>query len=390
MKEDSVLSFKWQSFPSHMVVSLDTCYEKQQFVDLSLVCKDNTILKCHKMVLANSSSFFRRLIMANDHPHPMIVLHDVEADDLKTLVNFMYCGEIQVVQSEVRRLLKLAETLEVTGLRHIPLSVLSGEGVNNTAKEHCEGPRETWKKTATVSRLKLEETRSSSSKNITSEQDVNTKTQSKVPVQPKLIPKINPHKTVIKIPQDTTKKKEEISINELYQRLENSNSGISIIDINDMPSTSKGLPNIPALQKRKESSDPVINWPHVLSTIDKPLPFKKLRCIMDEIEITATGKSSIPVVDNKQNDPLDRRKVKKSSSEDHSVNTIYIKDEIDISSDVEEDVDMDPLEVDDNDNENSENSKASTQQFFPQILYHTLNKNTRPHTGFLARQGPNS
>lgn len=336
-----------------MVVSLDTCYEKQQFVDLSLVCKDNTILKCHKMVLANASSFFRRLIMANDHPHPMIVLHDVEADDLKTLVNFMYCGEIQVVQSEVRRLLKLAETLEVTGLRHIPLSVLSGEGANNTAKEHCD----VSKKTATVSRLKIEEARSSSSKSTNSEHEINTKTQSKVAVQPKLIPKINPQKTPIKVPHDTTKKKEEISINELCQRLENSNSGISIVDINDMPSTSKGLPNISnILQKRKESSDPVISWPRVLSTIsnDKPLPFKKLRCIMDEIEITPSGRS-ITVLDTKQNEPLDRRKAKKNSSEDHSINTIYIKDEIDISSDLEEDVDMDPLEVDDNDNENSEN-----------------------------------
>lgn len=385
MKEDSILSFKWQSFPSHMVVSLDTCYEKQQFVDLSLVCKDNTILKCHKMVLANSSSFFRRLIMANDHPHPMIVLHDVEADDLKTLVNFMYCGEIQVVQSEVRRLLKLAETLEVTGLRHVPLSVLSGEGANNTVKEHCD----TSKKTATVSRL--EETRSSSSKNISPEQDINTKTQNKVPVQPKVIPKIIPHKAAIKVPHNATKKK-DLSVRELFQRLENSNSGISIIDINDMPSTSKGLPNIPILQKRKESSlDPVIDWPHVLSTInDKLPPFEKLCCIMDEVEITAMGKSSIPVLDNKQNDPLDRRKIKKSSSEDHSMNAIYIKDEIDISSDIEEDVDMDPLEVDDNDNENSENSKISTQQFFPQILYHTLNKNTRSHTEFSARKGPNS
>lgn len=382
-----MLSFKWQSFPSHMVISLDTCYEKQQFVDLSLVCKDNTILKCHKMVLANSSSFFRRLIMANDHPHPMIVLHDVEADDLKTLVNFMYCGEIQVVQSEVRRLLKLAETLEVTGLRHIPLSVLSGEGANNTAKEHCDVSR----KTATVSRLRIEEARSSSSKSTSSEHEINTKTQSKASVQPKLNPKINPHKAPIQISHDTMKKKEEISINELYQRLENSNSGISIVDINDMPSTSKGLPNIPILQKRKEPSDPVISWPHVLSTIsyDKQLPLKKLRCIMDEIEIT-TGKSSIPVLDNKQNEPLDRRKVKRNANEDQGINTIYIKDEIDISSDVEEDVDMDPLEVDDNDNENSESSKTSTQQFYPQMLLRSVNKNIRPHTEFSARKGPNS
>lgn len=388
-----MLSFKWQSFPSHMVVSLDTCYEKQQFVDLSLVCKDNTILKCHKMVLANSSSFFRRLIMANDHPHPMIVLHDVEADDLKTLVNFMYCGEIQVVQSEVRRLLKLAETLEVTGLRHIPLTVLPGEGANNTTKEHCD----VSKKTATVSRLKVEEAR----KNTNSEHETNTEVRNKyetrmqsklsaAAAQPKLIPlKINPQKPPIKIPLET-KKKEEININELCQRLENSNSGISIVDINDMPSTSKGLPNIPTLQKRKEPSDPVISWPRVLSTIstDNPLPLKKLRCIMDEIEIT-TGNSSTPVVDNKQHEPLDRRKVKKNSNEDHGMNTIYIKDEIDISSDVEDDVDMDPLEVDDNDNDYTENSKTSTQQFSHQMVLRTLNKN-RPRTEFSARKGPNS
>lgn len=113
------MNLKWQSFPSHLAGLMDTCYEKQQFVDVSLVCKDGTVLKCHKMVLANSSTFFQRVLLANDHPHPMIVLHDVEADELKTIINFMYCGEIQVVKSEVRRLLKLAEIFQVSGLRNI-------------------------------------------------------------------------------------------------------------------------------------------------------------------------------------------------------------------------------------------------------------------------------
>ncbi|XP_034180158.2 tetratricopeptide repeat protein 12-like [Osmia lignaria lignaria] len=36
MREETVLNLKWHSFPSHLAVSLDTCYEKQQFVDLSL------------------------------------------------------------------------------------------------------------------------------------------------------------------------------------------------------------------------------------------------------------------------------------------------------------------------------------------------------------------
>lgn len=329
-----------------MVGSLDNCYEKQQFVDLSLVCKDNTIIKCHKMVLANSSSFFRRLLVANDHPHPMIILHDIEADDLKTLVNFMYCGEIQVVQSEVKRLLKLAEILEVTGLRHVPTNVMNTEGFNDVmSKEQMDV---TPKKTATVSRLKLEETRSSSSsRNTVPEHEVSTKAPTK-PTSPTKYPtrilRTGPYKTSPKVSsQDTTKKKEDININELSQRLETSNSGI-ILDINDIPSTSKGLPNISL--KRKESSDPAISWQHVLSTMsnDKSVSFKKLRCIMDEIEITP-GKLPTDMPENKQNALLDRRKIKKNLSEDHNPNIVLIKDEINISSE-EEDIDMDPLEVD--------------------------------------------
>ncbi|KAL6262400.1 modifier of mdg4-like [Pogonomyrmex barbatus] len=385
MKEDSVLSFRWQSFPSHMVGSLDTCYEKQQFVDVSLVCKDNTILKCHKMVLANTSSFFRRLLLAYDHPHPMIVLHDVEADDLKTLVNFMYCGEIQVVQSEVRRLLKLADVLEVSGLRQIPPSLLSGEGSNNTMKEHCDAS----KRTTTVSRLRLEEARSSSGRNIEHEAAAKQSKPTVHGLQTKFIPKINPYKTTAKVPQDTPKN-EEINISELCQRLETSNSGISIIDINE-PSTSRGLRRTsPVRRKRKEfQPSPEISWPSILSSItSKPLSFKKMRCIMDEVEITA-GKSVPSVPDNRTNEPLDRRKIK-DPSEDNGLNMVYIKDEVEIPSDVEEDVDMDPLEVDDADNENSGSSKTSTPQLFSQIVMHPINKNAHPHTEFPARKDPSS
>lgn len=380
-----MLSFKWQSFPTHMMTSLDVYYEKQQFVDLSLVCKDGTILKCHKMVLANSSFFFRRLLLANDHPHPMIVLHDIEADDLKTLVNFMYCGEIQVVQSEVRRLLKLAEILEVIGLRHIPPSSVP-DGSNN--KEHYDST----KKTTTVSRVKLEESRNAPGKNVTSEHEASAKTQqSKVATQTRFVPKMNPYKATTKVSQETSKN-EEINISELCQRLETSNSGISIIDINE-PSTSRGVRRTSPMQqcsrKRKEFSTPEISWPTVLSTIaSKPLSFQKVRCIMDEVEITP-GKPSTSVSDNKINDPLDRRKLKKNSSEDNNLNMVYIKDEIEISSDVEEDADMDPLEVDEIDNENSKESSKAPQQFYSQMFVHTLNKNTHPHTEFSPRRDSN-
>ncbi|XP_054008727.1 protein bric-a-brac 2-like [Hylaeus anthracinus] len=375
MAEDAIMSLKWHSFPSHLAISLDTCYEKQQFVDLSLVCKDGTILKCHKMVLANSSSFFRRLLVANDHPHPMIILHDVEADDLKTIVNFMYCGEIQVVQSEVRRLLKLAEILEVTGLRHIQTSVLIGEANN--------APPETSRKTTTVSRLKFEETKSLPTKAV-SDHESNNRPQNK---PTRFISPTRIHKGGIKLPQESIKKSDEGNTNLLSQRLEAGRSGISIVDINDMPSTSRGISNPPP-QKRKEHSDPVISWPSILSAIskDKPLSLKKL-CIMDEVEITA-GKSPVTIRENQQHDPLDRRKHNANLENNQSMKcAVYIKDEIDITPDMEEDEDMDPLEVEEAENECPENIRSSQMFSYTNIDQTPFNTGTLPE--FPPRKGSN-
>lgn len=131
MQEEAVLNLRWDYFSSHLATTLDNCYEKQHFVDISLVCKNGTVLKCHKMVLASASSFFQRLLVKNDHPHPMIILYDIEADDLKTIINFMYCGEIQVVKSEVKRLLKIAEKLEISGLKDIRSSEQFNENYTN-------------------------------------------------------------------------------------------------------------------------------------------------------------------------------------------------------------------------------------------------------------------
>ncbi|XP_063985074.1 protein abrupt-like [Diachasmimorpha longicaudata] len=117
--QETMLNFRWDLFSSQFASTLDVCYVRKYFVDLSLVCKDGTTIKCHKMVVANSSAFFRRLLVENDNPHPMIVLHDIDAQDLQTLVTFMYTGEIEVGKSEVRRLLKIAEILQITGLRDV-------------------------------------------------------------------------------------------------------------------------------------------------------------------------------------------------------------------------------------------------------------------------------
>ena len=48
--------------------------------------------------------------------HPVVLLWDVKADDLKLLMNFMYEGQVNVAQEHLTNFLALAERLQVRGL----------------------------------------------------------------------------------------------------------------------------------------------------------------------------------------------------------------------------------------------------------------------------------
>lgn len=48
--------------------------------------------------------------------HPIIVLKDINSKDLESLLNYMYIGEVNVLQTELSSLIKAAECLKVKGL----------------------------------------------------------------------------------------------------------------------------------------------------------------------------------------------------------------------------------------------------------------------------------
>lgn len=66
------------------------------------------------MVLSACSSYFQSLFL--DHParHPIVILKDVRFSELRTLVEFMYKGEVNVQYCQLSALLKTAESLKVS------------------------------------------------------------------------------------------------------------------------------------------------------------------------------------------------------------------------------------------------------------------------------------
>lgn len=88
----------------------------ESLVDVTLACSEGQSIRAHKVVLSACSSYFQTLFV--DHPsrHPIVILKDVRFSELRTLIEFMYKGEVNVEYGQLSALLKTAESLKVKGL----------------------------------------------------------------------------------------------------------------------------------------------------------------------------------------------------------------------------------------------------------------------------------
>ena len=52
----------------------------------------------------------------NPCQHPIVILRDVSEEDMRSLLKFMYHGEVSIAEERLKDFLRTAETLQVRGL----------------------------------------------------------------------------------------------------------------------------------------------------------------------------------------------------------------------------------------------------------------------------------
>lgn len=91
--------------------------KNQEMTDVILSCQGKTI-KAHRMILSMKSSYFKTIFNSLTNPlhFPVIFIKDMEFDDLKAIIEFVYRGKVVVPNERVALIAKNAESLSIKGL----------------------------------------------------------------------------------------------------------------------------------------------------------------------------------------------------------------------------------------------------------------------------------
>lgn len=106
-------------------------YLNERLVDVTLSCSDGQ-LQAHKLVLAACSPYFSSLFdnLPNVFHYPVIIIKDLQIEDLRLIMEFMYKGQLTIDRDRLVDLIKCAENLQITGLSDIDSS-----GVKSSSDE---------------------------------------------------------------------------------------------------------------------------------------------------------------------------------------------------------------------------------------------------------------
>ena len=107
---------KWNDFQKTISQYFKHLRDEKDFYDVTLVTDDLQQFETHKIVLSACSNFFKPILKANVHAHPLIYLSGVDSSNLQLILNYIYEGEVQLYQEQLDLFLDVAHKLQISGL----------------------------------------------------------------------------------------------------------------------------------------------------------------------------------------------------------------------------------------------------------------------------------
>lgn len=150
MAEDEQFSLCWNNFNSNLSAGFHESLCRGDLVDVTLAA-EGQLVKAHRLVLSVCSPYFRKMFTTMPaNQHAFVFLKDVSHAALKDLIQFMYCGEVNVKQDALPAFISTAEALQIKGLTETGESVPQGQQQTTTTVLAASPAKETTTRITTV------------------------------------------------------------------------------------------------------------------------------------------------------------------------------------------------------------------------------------------------
>ena len=116
MPKDMIYTMKWQQFTKNFLSCLPSAFTETSFSDVTLVSDDHIPFHAHKYILSVFSPVLKNILLNNPHSHPLIYLGSVKGEELYSILQFIYFGNVLISPSNLNRLAQAAEDLQIKQL----------------------------------------------------------------------------------------------------------------------------------------------------------------------------------------------------------------------------------------------------------------------------------
>ena len=113
---EGTFNLNWPTFSDHLHLMFKDIYQEKEYADVTLVSNDQVQFKAHKIVLSTCSPVFKEIIDNNPSEHPLIYLRGIQSNEIESILQFMYLGEVKFYYERMGEFVKIARELEVKGV----------------------------------------------------------------------------------------------------------------------------------------------------------------------------------------------------------------------------------------------------------------------------------
>ena len=109
-------NLKWNDFQSTVLQSFKSIRRDKDFLNVTLVTDDEIQIEAHKVILAASSPFLGDILKKSPHKHPLIYLSGISSINLSLILDYVYFGQVQLLQEQLDDFLLASSKLKISGL----------------------------------------------------------------------------------------------------------------------------------------------------------------------------------------------------------------------------------------------------------------------------------